>query len=462
MSYAQPQPVSRYNEMLVVSVFVHCLILGVIMFIPKSDWKSKVVKPAVLQVKFIESPGVAPSKPELQKPVETKVKQVTKKTPPPIAKKPIAKPLKKAAPAKPAKKVAIKKPSQVKKPTPIKSQPAKPVAKPRKSPVRPVQKTPAKPAPAPAPTVVPPVSASTDLFKELDQVAALPKKKIVPVQPKKTDSFLEEQVRELEALKSSNVPPKVTRRTPLALEKFPQTAASVSEEKHKKFEELLAAQAKASPVAVASKSPSRPKVMDDLESISQLNSKRTVVPSTTSMPRTLPGTANSAQTKEMESIQQELASLKQGDIKVDIKVGAPVKKDSTAPAFKSQTRGLSALDPSKNYVVATLPMKLTKPPAGGSPEADRLSEYVAAIQEIVYSNWKSPVGAEHNMVKASFVVFPEGKIDRPSLVQSSGNGVLDNLALRAISASEPFPPFPKELKEPNLHIVVHFRYVYQE
>lgn len=462
MSHAQPQPVSRYNEMLVVSVFVHCLILGTIIFLPKSDWKNKVVKPLALQVKFIESPGVKPSKPMLEKPIETNVKQVTKKTPPPLAKKPVAKSLEKAAPAKPVKKVAVKKPSQVKKPTPIKSQPAKPVAKPRKSPVRPVQQTPAKPAPVPAPVVVPPVSTSNDLFKELDQVAALPRKKVAPVQPKKTDTFLEEQVRELEALKSSNVLPKVTRRVPLAMEKFPQAAANVSAEKNKKFQELLATEAKASPTAVPGKTQSRPQVMDDLESISRLKAGRTVVPAVSSIPKTLPGAVSSAQTKEMESIQQELASLKQGDIKVDIKVGAPTQKDSTAPTFKSQTRGLSALDPTKNYVVATLPMKLSKPPAGGSPEADRLSEYVATIQEIVYSNWKSPVGAEHNQVRASFVVFPAGKIDRPSLVQSSGNDVLDNLALRAISASEPFPPFPRELKEPNLHIVVHFRYVYQE
>ncbi len=413
-------------------------------------------------VKFIEKPGVKPSKPVLQKPVETNVKQVTKKVPPPVAQKPVAKSLKKAAPAKPAKKVAVKKPSQVKKPAPIKSQPAKPAARPKKSSVRPVQKTPAKPAPAPAPAVVPPVSASNDLFKELDQVAALPKKKVAPVRSKKTDTFLEEQVRELEALKSSNVVPKITRRTPLALEEFPQAAANVSAEKHKKFQELLSTEAKASPAVVPSKTKSRPQVMDELESISQLKAGRNVVPSTASIRKTLPGKVNSAQTKEMESIQQELASLKQGDIKVDIKVGAPVKKDTSAPTFKSQTRGLSALDPTKNYVVATLPMKLTKPPVGGSVEANRLSEYVATIQEIVYSNWKSPVGAEHNQVRASFVVFPAGKIDRPSLVQSSGNEVLDNLALRAISASEPFPPFPKELKEPNLHIVVHFRYVYQE
>ncbi len=465
MSYAQPQPVSRYNEMLVLSVFVHCLILGGIMFIPTSNWKNKVVKPAVLQVKFIERPGVKPSRPVPPKPMETKVKPVIQKQPPPLAKKPVAKPIKKATAAKPAKKVAVKKPSKIKKPVPVKSQPAKPVGKPKKTPVRSVKKVPAKPAPAPKPVVVPPVTQSKDLFKELDQVASLPKKKAVPVKPKKTDSFLEEQVRELEALKASNIQPKVKRRTQLempTLEKFPNASASAAAEKHKKFQELLATEAKANPVVVPGTSKSRPKVMEDLESISQLRAERTVIPSPASIPKILPGNSGVAQTKEMESIRQELASLKQGDIKVDIKVGAPAKKDSSAPAFKSQTRGLSALDPTKNYVVATLPMKLSKPPAGGSKEADRLSEYVATIQEIVYSNWKSPVGAEHNQVRASFVVFPAGKIDRPSLVQSSGNEVLDNLALRAISASEPFPPFPKELKEPNLHIVVHFRYVYQE
>ncbi len=462
MSYAQPQPVSRYNEMLVTSVFVHCLILGTIMFLPKSDWKNKLIKPATLQVRFIESPVATPSKPVPQKQVESKVEKVSK-PPPPLAKKEVKPTLKKAVTVKPQKKVAVTKQSKVKQPKPVIKKLVKPVATPKKPPARSVQKPLAKSAPAPVPTVVPPVSPSKNLFKELDQVAVLPRKKATPVKPKKIDTFLEEQVRELEALKSSSVPTKVIQRTPLAtptLKKIPQSSGAPTEQ-HKEFEKLLTTEARARPSVAPGKPLPGPQLTDELESISQLKAKRTVAPSTVSIPKTMPGQVNTAPTQELESIKQELAALKQGDIKVDIKVGAPANKDS-APAFKSQTRGLSALDPTKNYVVATLPQRLSKPLPGGSPEADKLSEYVAAIQEKVYSNWKSPVGAEHNQVKASFVVFPVGKIDRPSLVQSSGNEVLDSLALRAISASEPFPPFPKELKEPNLHIVVHFRYVYQE
>ncbi len=462
MSFAEPHPVSRYNQMLVVSVFIHCLILGTIMFMPKTTWKNNVIKPA-FRVQLMTLPGSKSSQQAPMKPVETKVEQVKKKPPAPTVQKKVNKPVKKAAAAKPIKKTAVTKPEKVRKPTPVKKPPVKPAAAPKKTPVRPVKTTMAKPTPTPPKVAVPP--SSKNLFQELDQVAALPKKMKTPVQPKKTDTFLEDQVRELEALKASSVPGKVTRKTPLALEpptleRIPTAAASIQAEKHKKFEQLLATEAEASPAAKRGKTSSRPQLMDDLESISQLHSKRTVVPNAATLPTSLPGKVSTAHSKEIESLKQELASLKQGDIKVDIKVEPPQSTKSPS-TFKSRMHKLSAPDPTKNYVVATLPQKLTQP-KGGSPEADRLSEYVATIQEIVYSNWKSPVGAEHNQVRASFVVFPAGKIDRPSLVQSSGNEVLDNLALRAISASEPFPPFPKELKEPNLHIVVHFRYVYQE
>lgn len=462
MSFAEPHPVSRYNQMLVVSVFIHCLILGIIMFLPSTTWKNKVIKPA-FKVQLMTLPGSKSAKSTPMEPVKAKAEQVKKKPPAPAVQKKVNKPVKKAAAAKPVNKNAVTKPEKVRKPTPVKKQPVRPVAAPKKTPVRPVQTTAAKPTPVPPEMAV--SSSSKSLFQELDQVAALPKKMKTPVQPEKTDTFLEEQVRELEALKASSIPNQVTRKTPLVLEpptleRIPTAAASIQAEKHKKFEQLLAAEAEASPASRSRKSTARPQLMDDLEAISRLNSKRTVVPNTATLPTSLPGKVNTSHSKEIESLKQELASLKQGEIKVDINVEPP-KSTGSPSTFKSQMHKLSAPDPTKNYVVATLPQKLTQP-KGGSPEADRLSEYVATIQEIVYSNWKSPVGAEHNQVRASFVVFPAGRIDRPSLVQSSGNEVLDNLALRAISASEPFPPFPKELKEPNLHIVVHFRYVYQE
>lgn len=90
------------------------------------------------------------------------------------------------------------------------------------------------------------------------------------------------------------------------------------------------------------------------------------------------------------------------------------------------------------------------------------SKYVHEVKNKIYQNWGSPKVEQNARLRASVWVFPKGNIDPPTLMQSSGNKELDNLAIEAIRASEPFPPFPKEFKEPNLKIVVHFDYAHHE
>ncbi len=92
-------------------------------------------------------------------------------------------------------------------------------------------------------------------------------------------------------------------------------------------------------------------------------------------------------------------------------------------------------------------------------EALLFSKYVREVKSKIDKNWEMPGEAVNNDLRASFRVFPKGQISRPTLVQSSGNKKLDHLALQAIRVSQPFPPFPKEFKEPNLDIIIHFRYV---
>lgn len=92
-------------------------------------------------------------------------------------------------------------------------------------------------------------------------------------------------------------------------------------------------------------------------------------------------------------------------------------------------------------------------------EALLFLKYVREVKNKINKNWKAPGEAVNNDLRASFRVFPKGQISRPTLVQSSGNKKLDHLALQAIRVSQPFPPFPREFKEPNLDIIVHFRYV---
>jgi TonB family protein len=94
----------------------------------------------------------------------------------------------------------------------------------------------------------------------------------------------------------------------------------------------------------------------------------------------------------------------------------------------------------------------------GDEYAQALSRYAGFIQDKIYSHWEVPLGvAIRKKIVVSFMLFRMGTIDKPRLVQSSGEEKLDALAIKAIFDSEPFPPFPKEMREPNIVITINFK-----
>ena len=119
--------------------------------------------------------------------------------------------------------------------------------------------------------------------------------------------------------------------------------------------------------------------------------------------------------------------------------------------FVSIYKNLDALDKSP----ALLSSKL------GREQADVLSFYVGAIKRRVFEKWKNPLGAKNDeaMALVTFRIFKKGNIDKPFIKKSAGNEKLDSLAVRAILDAEPFPALPDELKIPNLHISVQFKYI---
>lgn len=128
------------------------------------------------------------------------------------------------------------------------------------------------------------------------------------------------------------------------------------------------------------------------------------------------------------------------------------------PAFNSALRKLEIHDSKKNLPEG---QKASQLPHPKTATTDPLSLYAGAIEEKIYSNWKSPLGSKSNEVHVSFFLFPKGNIGKPFVEKSSGNEQLDALAIRAILDSEPFPSFPPDLKEPSLHFTIHFRYIPQ-
>ena len=93
--------------------------------------------------------------------------------------------------------------------------------------------------------------------------------------------------------------------------------------------------------------------------------------------------------------------------------------------------------------------------------SDALAEYKRIVFQNVLKNWDGPYGQDQRKtVVISFNVSEKGNVvDRPHLKESSQVELLDNLALRAISESAPFPKFPELLKVSNLKFTIHFQYI---
>ncbi|GEM_PF-6570451 len=90
--------------------------------------------------------------------------------------------------------------------------------------------------------------------------------------------------------------------------------------------------------------------------------------------------------------------------------------------------------------------------------AQALNSYASIIKDKIYSHWEVPLGVPiRKKIVVSIMIFRMGTIEKPRLVQSSGEEKLDALAIKAIFDSEPFPPFPKEIKDPNIVININFK-----
>lgn len=148
--------------------------------------------------------------------------------------------------------------------------------------------------------------------------------------------------------------------------------------------------------------------------------------------------------KQLESIKKE---------SVQIKIDTSKLSSRHSQKFKSEIRNLK---------MAEIQRRVAAPAASGElgdPGADALSKYIGEVYVKIYKNWKDPLGGGNGRVQVSFSIFPRGNIAMPKILKSSGDPKLDNLAIRAIKNAVPLPPFPKEIKEPNLPLILKFDYV---
>ncbi len=78
--------------------------------------------------------------------------------------------------------------------------------------------------------------------------------------------------------------------------------------------------------------------------------------------------------------------------------------------------------------------------------------YLAVVQSKLEKNWKPSTENRQLKVLVSFSINKDGMITEPRIAKSSGNSTLDNLALRAVKLSAPFPKLPPGFAEDKLEL----------
>ena len=305
--------------------------------------------------------------------------------------------------------------------------PAKPaVEKPIPKKSKPIPKPKAVPKPKPAPEKS---AASKALVSKLDQLAQLEKKTIpkkdkrVKAAPKPLDDF--------KSMKMKTAAEKKTVRKKIAKDDLTL--------KELEFEQL-------SKKSVSHQSQNKPKktsgLLKELDELEKMNKQAHASLSKPDIKKTDSKAADLL--KQLESIKKE---------SVQIKIDTSKLSAQHTKKFKSGIRDLK---------LAEIQRRVAAPAASGEsgdPGADALSKYVGEVYVKIYKNWKDPLGGGNGMVQVSFSIFPRGNIATPKILKSSGDPKLDNLAIRAIKNAVPLPPFPKEIKEPNLPLILKFDYV---
>lgn len=164
--------------------------------------------------------------------------------------------------------------------------------------------------------------------------------------------------------------------------------------------------------------------------------------------------------KVYDSILKKLDSLAPQPRENETVVQIP---EAVTQEYQSDIRKVSVPEQVQVDLVVSPNQAYVDSPLEGEPGADALALYKGMIIKRIMENWNAPLGQDHNKrVIISFNIFPLGNIDRPNLKESSSVELLDNLALRAIRASEPFPKFPDSLKSTNLNISIHFKYIQEK
>jgi len=440
-----------FNQMFVFSVFGHLVILTIVLFLPKPLQEAKAVVPAFI-VSLVETSSGNKLSPQ-KKTVgdrKTPIKKIK-----PKAKKPAA--AKRVARKRVAKKQVVKK---------------KLLPKSNKilTALRELDKKTAAVSPIP----------TKNIFEQLDQLALLEYPQKTVAKPKRKNLALEKTLHELEQLKDK----KIDRRKKSSPKPMPKSFLEDFKEfkmegmvKKKQIKKLPDPneENKGEEKAAAFVGEKR-NLIRELDKLAKLK----LTDKNKGKEQIAKNVIEEKESKAFDSVLEKFASLTMefSRVKVEVadaKLEAPEFQSSlrTLPdssaveipgakletsKFQSSLRALS--DSPGNASSNSVKEPHVSSDREGTLGADIQSLYAGRVQEKIYKNWRDPLAERHSKEAViSFHIFPKGNIDKPFIKQSSGVKLLDTLAVAAVNDSVPFPPFPKDLKRPNLFLSIYFKYV---
>jgi colicin import membrane protein len=172
----------------------------------------------------------------------------------------------------------------------------------------------------------------------------------------------------------------------------------------------------------------------------------------------------------------EMSPTVTGSVKPEIKTKTPVEKSVTRPfpkvssfsAEKFREKLSAKIETSKQKEKSsnknkTTPVKINK--IESSVKQANISSlsltvpqwYISLVQSSIKENWEiyNILGSRSTTV--SFRIFRNGRIDNISLEKSSGNSSFDRSVIDAVKETKNLPPFPQEISESYLDIVIDFK-----
>jgi len=161
--------------------------------------------------------------------------------------------------------------------------------------------------------------------------------------------------------------------------------------------------------------------------------------------------------KNVEQVIHNLNLIKEIEHQVKIRqypktIAEPIKEIEHKPIFITSTSNFFPKHYKFNNINKNSAKEKTSP----------ISYYLQLVKQKIEKNKRYPLLARNKGIEGEvwlkFEILKNGKVKNIKVVKSSHYQILDKAAIESIKKANPFPPFPKELKENSLIINISLRF----